>query len=143
MSSWDSTCLSGQYKMLYSWLAGSPRCSERDRANVCPRFLHPRDPTEGRAWSQTISDHAGRETLQHTTSHFILCVCWQIEGLKAAELAIDRPSTKFLSFLRKNYGLHLHVKQVSLLHLPLIATHPSMISPDWCCVYIGKQFCGL
>jgi alpha-tubulin N-acetyltransferase 1 len=37
-----------------------------------------------------------------------------IEGLKAAELAIDRPSTKFLSFLRKHYGLHLHVKQTFL-----------------------------
>ena len=94
----------------------------------------------GRRLFQTMLDVS---RFGHTTSHFILCVCWQIEGLKAAELAIDRPSTKFLSFLRKNYGLHLHVKQVSLLHLPLIATHPSMISPDWCCVYIGKQFCGL
>jgi alpha-tubulin N-acetyltransferase 1 len=54
-----------------------------------------------------------------------------IERVTAAELAIDRPSAKFLSFLRKHYGLHFHVKQVSLLHLPLIAPHPSMISPDW------------
>ena len=36
-----------------------------------------------------------------------------MEGVRAAELAIDRPSTKFLSFLRKHYRLHSDVKQVS------------------------------
>lgn len=36
----------------------------------------------------------------------------QEEGLSAFEVAIDRPSAKFLSFLQRHYQLHSFVKQV-------------------------------
>lgn len=35
-----------------------------------------------------------------------------MEGVKVKELAIDRPSAKLLSFLKKHYKLQSYVKQV-------------------------------
>ena len=37
----------------------------------------------------------------------------QMENVKPSEMAIDRPSSKFLGFLKKHYNLHSFVKQVS------------------------------
>ena len=41
----------------------------------------------------------------------------QGEGVKPCEVAIDRPSAKFLSFLRKHYNLQSYINQVTTLNI--------------------------
>ena len=52
-----------------------------------------------------------------------------MEGVTATDLAIDRPSTKFLSFLKKHYKLHCDIKQVLFMHTH---THTHFIIMSLC-----------
>ena len=81
----------------------------------------------------------------------ILCfiAILQTEGKLPHELAIDRPSIKFLSFLRRHYSLCSHPKQVSTYvftsacqpHFPITRVRIYMERHTYLCIYVYQNMC--